>query len=108
MRLLLSDLCMMSFTGDLTQGAASTGPVLSHGSDAAAGFICAIEADSSGRAEFLNVALNPNVQVWACVAVLGLPRLCFPFAHRFGTSLVGHSLSTSTRRTAQMALTSLQ
>jgi hypothetical protein len=39
--------------------------VLSSSGDAAAGFICVIEADSSGRAEFLNAALNPNVQVWA-------------------------------------------
>ena len=65
MRFVLSDLRMMPFTGDLTQGAASTGPVLSHSSDAAAGFICVIEADSSGRAEFLNVALNSNLQVCA-------------------------------------------
>ena len=65
MRLVLSDWRTFPYTGDLTQGAASTGPVLSHSSDAAAGFICVIEADSSGRAEFLNVALNPNLQVWA-------------------------------------------
>jgi len=56
-----------SVAGDLTLGAASTGPVLSHEDDAAAGAICVIEADASGRAEFLNAALNPSLQVRRCV-----------------------------------------
>ena len=73
---LVSNLHAVSFAGDVTRGAASTGPVLSHSSDSAAGFICVIEADSSGRAEFLNMALNPNLQVWAgtgCAALFFLP-----------------------------------
>ncbi len=37
--------------------------MLSQGGDAAAGFICVIEADANGRAEFLNGALNSNLQV---------------------------------------------
>lgn len=57
------DVRAVLYPGDLTDGAASTGPVLSQGGDAAAGFICVIETDANGRAEFLNGALNPNLQV---------------------------------------------
>ena len=62
-RLRIPDVSAVSSAGDLTDGAASTGPVLSHGSNAAAGFICVIEADASGRAEFLTAALNSSLQV---------------------------------------------
>ena len=86
MRSLLSDSRAMPFPGDLTQGAASTGPVLSHSSDAAAGFVCVIEADSSGRAEFLNAALNSNLQVcWLQTHAVDWPRSRFLLARRFGT-----------------------